>query len=187
VIPRCGWRISADGSCRHVWALSGCRGSHATICILWPLGQPCGTSRARRREHKSQQKVSQHMLPRKHPAGSQAEWPLATESSAEPWHQFRGEAFLRATELRSTTRSACLATSLMKYEEKIAVSFLKSYLRREPVYEPLGESTPPDFSIETTALEVRGWRIRADSGCRHVCDILGLSRAAMTRFACLGF
>jgi hypothetical protein len=43
----------------------------------------------------------------------------------------------------------------MKPEEQIANEFLKKYFNKEPTYEPLGNSTPPDFSIDGTAFEVR--------------------------------
>lgn len=43
----------------------------------------------------------------------------------------------------------------MKYEEKIASTFLKTIFDKEATYEPLGRSTPPDFSIDGTAFEVR--------------------------------
>lgn len=43
----------------------------------------------------------------------------------------------------------------MKYEERIASRFINSRFRRAPIYEPCGESTPPDFSIGRTAFEVR--------------------------------
>ncbi len=43
----------------------------------------------------------------------------------------------------------------MKREEKAAEEFLKKRFGKQPVYEPLGKSTPPDFSIEETAFEVR--------------------------------
>jgi hypothetical protein len=43
----------------------------------------------------------------------------------------------------------------MKPEEKIAKLFLKTYFQKEPIYEPLGKSAPPDFCIEITAFEVR--------------------------------
>jgi hypothetical protein len=43
----------------------------------------------------------------------------------------------------------------MKPEEQIANEFLRKYFKKEPTYEPLGNSTPPDFSIGGTAFEVR--------------------------------
>lgn len=43
----------------------------------------------------------------------------------------------------------------MKAEELVASEFLKGRFSKEPVYEPLGKSTPPDLSIEGTAFEVR--------------------------------
>lgn len=43
----------------------------------------------------------------------------------------------------------------MKPEEQVASAFLGNYFKREPRYEPLGKSTPPDFSIGGTAFEVR--------------------------------
>lgn len=43
----------------------------------------------------------------------------------------------------------------MKEEEVVASKFLKGRFSKEPIYEPLGKSTPPDFSIEGTAFEVR--------------------------------
>jgi len=43
----------------------------------------------------------------------------------------------------------------MKPEERIASEFLTKHFSRMPTYEPLGQSTPPDFSIGETAFEVR--------------------------------
>jgi hypothetical protein len=43
----------------------------------------------------------------------------------------------------------------MKWEEQIASEFLTRRFGKEPVYEPLGKSNPPDFSIDETAFEVR--------------------------------
>ncbi|HEV2177319.1 MAG TPA: hypothetical protein VGW33_08975 [Terriglobia bacterium] len=43
----------------------------------------------------------------------------------------------------------------MKREEKVAKVFLKAFFGTEPIYEPLGKGTAPDFSIGTTAFEVR--------------------------------
>lgn len=43
----------------------------------------------------------------------------------------------------------------MKCEERITEGFLKVHFGTEPIYEPLGKSTPPDFSIGKTAFEVR--------------------------------
>jgi hypothetical protein len=43
----------------------------------------------------------------------------------------------------------------MKREEQVADEFLTKRFGKVPVYEPLGKSTPPDFSIEDTAFEVR--------------------------------
>lgn len=43
----------------------------------------------------------------------------------------------------------------MKPEERIASEFLQKHFGKAPTYEPLGESTPPDFSIGGTAFEVR--------------------------------
>ena len=43
----------------------------------------------------------------------------------------------------------------MKREEHVASEFLTKRFNRKPLYEPLGESTPPDFSIDGTAFEVR--------------------------------
>lgn len=43
----------------------------------------------------------------------------------------------------------------MKPEEKIAELFLVRRFGIAPVYEPLGRSRPPDFSIDGTAFEVR--------------------------------
>jgi len=43
----------------------------------------------------------------------------------------------------------------MRYEEKIAATLLRTLFKREATYEPLGKSTPPDFSIDGTAFEVR--------------------------------
>jgi len=43
----------------------------------------------------------------------------------------------------------------MKTEELVAGKFLEGRFGKVPVYEPLGKSTPPDFSIEGTAFEVR--------------------------------
>jgi hypothetical protein len=43
----------------------------------------------------------------------------------------------------------------MKPEERIASEFLTKHFGKMPTYEPLGPSTPPDFSIGGTAFEVR--------------------------------
>jgi hypothetical protein len=43
----------------------------------------------------------------------------------------------------------------MKKEEHIVGEFLKKRFGKNPVYEPLGNSKPPDFSIDGTAFEVR--------------------------------
>ena len=43
----------------------------------------------------------------------------------------------------------------MKKEEQIVSKFLRKRFGKDPVYEPLGNSTPPDFSIAGTAFEVR--------------------------------
>jgi hypothetical protein len=43
----------------------------------------------------------------------------------------------------------------MKREEVVATEFLTKYFNEKPAYEPLGNSTPPDFSIDGTAFEVR--------------------------------
>ena len=43
----------------------------------------------------------------------------------------------------------------MKLEEKIASDFLKTRFYKEPMFEPLGRGTAPDFSIDATAFEVR--------------------------------
>jgi hypothetical protein len=43
----------------------------------------------------------------------------------------------------------------VKREEQVAAEFLKKRFAKNPVYEPLGDSTPPDFSIGGTAFEVR--------------------------------
>jgi hypothetical protein len=43
----------------------------------------------------------------------------------------------------------------VKREERIASEFLTKRFNKEPLYEPLGNSTPPDFSIDGTAFEVR--------------------------------
>lgn len=43
----------------------------------------------------------------------------------------------------------------MKPEERIASEFLTKRFGKIPAYEPLGQSTPPDFSIGGTAFEVR--------------------------------
>ena len=43
----------------------------------------------------------------------------------------------------------------MKPEEQVASAFLGKHFKREPTYEPLGNSTPPDLSIDGTAFEVR--------------------------------
>lgn len=43
----------------------------------------------------------------------------------------------------------------MKREEQIASDFLTKYFNKKPTYEPLGDSIPPDFSIDGTAFEVR--------------------------------
>jgi hypothetical protein len=56
---------------------------------------------------------------------------------------------------RSRFASVRTPASRMKPEEESASTFLKGRFGREPHYEPLGKSTPPDFSIEGTAFEVR--------------------------------
>jgi hypothetical protein len=43
----------------------------------------------------------------------------------------------------------------MKREEQVAAEFLTKRFGKVPAYEPLGKSTPPDFSIDDTAFEVR--------------------------------
>src|ERR1035441_402026 len=43
----------------------------------------------------------------------------------------------------------------MKQEEQVAGEFLTKRFGKVPAYEPLGKSTPPDFSIDDTAFEVR--------------------------------
>lgn len=43
----------------------------------------------------------------------------------------------------------------MKREERVASEFLTRHFGKTPVYEPLGKSTAPDFSIGPTAFEVR--------------------------------
>jgi hypothetical protein len=43
----------------------------------------------------------------------------------------------------------------MKSEERVASEFLTKRFAKEPLYEPLGKNTPPDFSIGGTAFEVR--------------------------------
>jgi hypothetical protein len=43
----------------------------------------------------------------------------------------------------------------MKREEQIASAFLKAYFAKEPTYEPVGKSVPPDFCINRTAFEIR--------------------------------
>lgn len=43
----------------------------------------------------------------------------------------------------------------MKREEEIVRLFLVGTFGTEPIYEPLGKSTPPDFAIGKTAFEVR--------------------------------
>lgn len=43
----------------------------------------------------------------------------------------------------------------MKPEEQMAIEFLTKHFSKKPVYEPLGKNTPPDFSINGTAFEVR--------------------------------
>jgi intein/homing endonuclease len=43
----------------------------------------------------------------------------------------------------------------MKREEEVTSEFLKKRFEKIPVFEPLGKSTPPDFSIDGTAFEVR--------------------------------
>jgi hypothetical protein len=52
----------------------------------------------------------------------------------------------------------------MKPEETIARTFLETYFRKDPLYEPLGRSLVPDFSIDSTAFEVR--RLNQN----YVCD-----------------
>jgi hypothetical protein len=47
------------------------------------------------------------------------------------------------------------AEGTVKREERIASEFLTKRFNKEPLYEPLGNSTPPDFSIDGTAFEVR--------------------------------
>ena len=43
----------------------------------------------------------------------------------------------------------------MKPEEQIASEFLTRRFGKAPIYEPLGNSTPPDFSMDETAFEIR--------------------------------
>lgn len=43
----------------------------------------------------------------------------------------------------------------MKREERIVSEFLQKHFGRTAVYEPLGNDTPPDFSVDSTAFEVR--------------------------------
>jgi hypothetical protein len=43
----------------------------------------------------------------------------------------------------------------VKREEETALKFLQRYYGTEPIHEPLGACTTPDFSIGTTAFEVR--------------------------------
>lgn len=43
----------------------------------------------------------------------------------------------------------------MKKEEQVVSEFLRKHFGKNPVYEPLGNGTPPDFSIDGTAFEVR--------------------------------
>jgi hypothetical protein len=43
----------------------------------------------------------------------------------------------------------------MKSEERVAREFLTKRFAKEPLYEPLGKNTSPDFSIDRTAFEVR--------------------------------
>jgi hypothetical protein len=43
----------------------------------------------------------------------------------------------------------------MRPDERVASEFLTKRFNQEPRYEPLGKSTPPDFSIDDTAFEVR--------------------------------
>lgn len=43
----------------------------------------------------------------------------------------------------------------MKKEEKSAQIFLKNYFKKEPIYEPIQKSSPPDFCIDNIAFEVR--------------------------------
>jgi hypothetical protein len=60
-------------------------------------------------------------------------------------------------ELRRDKRGATLGPSelTMKREERVASEFLTKRFSKKPVYEPLGKSAPPDFSIDGTAFEVR--------------------------------
>jgi hypothetical protein len=54
------------------------------------------------------------------------------------------------------TRSVGRNTELtVKREEQVAADFLKKRFAKNPVYESLGDNTPPDFSIGGTAFEVR--------------------------------
>jgi hypothetical protein len=43
----------------------------------------------------------------------------------------------------------------VKKEEQLAAEFLRKRFGDDPLYEPLGNGTPPDFSIDGTACEVR--------------------------------
>jgi len=43
----------------------------------------------------------------------------------------------------------------VKPEERVASEFLAKYFNKKPTHEPFGNSTPPDFSIDGTAFEVR--------------------------------
>lgn len=43
----------------------------------------------------------------------------------------------------------------MKKEEQVVSEFLRKRFGKSPVYEPLGNGTPPDFAIDGTAFEVR--------------------------------
>lgn len=45
--------------------------------------------------------------------------------------------------------------SSMKHEETIAREFLEKRFEMQPLYEPRGQNTPPDFSIKRIAFEVR--------------------------------
>jgi hypothetical protein len=43
----------------------------------------------------------------------------------------------------------------VKKEEQLAAEFLRKRFGEDPLYEPLGNGTPPDFSIDGTAFEAR--------------------------------
>jgi hypothetical protein len=48
-----------------------------------------------------------------------------------------------------------MARKSIKAEEQISARFIAGYFGVEPVYEPLGRGSPPDFCIERIAFEVR--------------------------------